>query len=198
MLYLFWNTIRLLLFGIHLIALPAFLSKHHLADLRNKLFIFMNKGQLNKLIRTITLYQKEYRKIRHLAHHLNWHFVSPYLLVSFACHAIVSCLTVALLLGQRIALRERTLLTIFVLVQFLMLILGVELMVYVSAIFNSGSGGFYKVQLILSNLRHKSIICFKYKLLGLYELINSKNRFYFTMGPLGRVSHYALLKVCTI
>mgnify|MGYP007002784456 CR=1 FL=1 len=46
-----------------------------------------------------------------------------------------------------------------------------------------------RVQLVISN------VIVKWKLLSFYELIESKKKFYFTVGPLGKVTKNGLLKV---
>lgn len=190
--YAAWNTIRMCLFGIHLIFIPSFVYQRQIQRNNASLVALLVSRQSEAaLVRYLAVFKSQYVSIHYTVQYIDQNVSSPIMLATLLTNVLISAFNFNLLLHIRLLPGEVILLAIILTMQVGLSLVICRIFIRTTDALHSSGGILYQTQPQLG----RKVIHSKLKLMLFHEVECTNNRFYFTAGPIGPISRQSMLEV---
>ena len=223
-LYVFWNAVRMCTFIIFGIAMIIFGKSMQLYTSTNNLNSFLptvveriyteayqlktKERSLNKImysylckriVAKLRGFMQTHSSIFIYALNLNRRLTAKLMLVAFAATVGANIHIIAMLVYLPLMPVEQYLLLGAIILQIFISLATLQTLITFSNALHTAKGPIYSLQLMLhvDSLRENLWLREKIKLMHYYEQLNSKNRFYFTLGNIASISRRSFYEVIT-
>jgi len=116
--------------------------------------------------------------------------------VTFLCHILLNAFLIALLIYSQLVLGEKLLIYGLIVLESTISMASCKMFVAQSQSLHAQHSLLIKAQLVLQRYTISArMLAAKLKLATTYELVNTKRKFTYTMGPVGKISKNSLVKV---
>lgn len=196
-LYLIWHSFKLALFILHTLYLVIYVLSAQ-QKIMNETVQVLTKSKFKKskiAQLQLAVYLNKYIKTQlrniNLLLFTNKEFISTTLCLCMLTMFGVNVYSVAMITLRNLQLINKMILVAICALQFIVIILGVMRMIMVSKALYSSNRYLYRAQFQLD----ASYLSLKIKLLTMYEVLNGGKKFAYTVGPVGKLTSRALMKV---
>ena len=210
--YCIWNALRMGFFFINIASAFSYLCRHHMKELRDKLGLIILiqpvfrrpaalKGKFLLLSIHLSLFQKEYHRLQSVTEYTNRVVASKLMFVTFLTNIAVHVVLLNLLLIERMKFGEEAMILFIVAFETVLGLTIIQVLIsWAGAFYTRLDHLIYRAQGIVRRRANifslPAIIVTKLRFQTFFELVCTKNKFHFTVGPISKINKRSLYEVC--
>ena len=199
-----WNAIRNDINSIEVVILLSYISCKRMGEMNHNLASMVHLAAnsrkfIKSLKRHIPYFISDHHRLRSFAEHINQLGVSDFMFVAFFTNIVVNVILFNLLLIRQLELAEQLVIVIVLEAQFIFGMLAPQILINWADGLSGSDSLLYRTQGLIGRKGNffalPSVISAKIRLLRFFEVICTKDRYHFTMGPSAKITKRSLYEV---